>query len=136
MGAVINVCIIIITIAVVSLIIMMIIALKDVKRVRFKSEKLMDKIEKDLDPVLSAFEQIAEDIRQITSTARCQIEKVDYTADHINKNLNSIIENWVATVNLLHDAVAAPIGDIAAFIRGLSKGVKFFFDNGREIKNQ
>ena len=57
-------------------------------------------------------------------------------ADHINKNLNSIIENWVATVNLLHDAVAEPIGDIAAFIRGLSKGVKFFFDNGREIKNQ
>ena len=136
MGTVVNICIIIITIAIVSFVVVLIIALQDVRRVRVKSEKFMDKIEEGLDPILSSVEQISEDIRQITFTARRQLERVDDTADHINKNINAIVENWIITINLLNDAIADPVLDIAAFLKGLSRGVKFFFDNGRDIKDQ
>ena len=135
MGTVVNICIIIITIAIVSFVVVLIIALQDVRRVRVKSEKFMDKIEEGLDPILSSVEQISEDIRQITFTARRQLERVDDTADHINKNINAIVENWIITINLLNDAIADPVLDIAAFLKGLSRGVKFFFDNGRDIKD-
>ena len=136
MGTVVNICIIIITIAIVSFAVVLIIALQDVRRVRVKSEKFMDKIEEGLDPILSSVEQISEDIRQITLTARRQLERVDDTADYINKNINGIVENWIKTINLLNDAIADPVLDIAAFLKGLSRGVKFFFNNGRDIKDQ
>ncbi|MBW2222509.1 MAG: hypothetical protein KAS98_06110 [Deltaproteobacteria bacterium] len=136
MGTVVNICIIIITIAIVSFIVVLIIALQDVRRVRVKSEKFMDKIEGGLDPILSSVEHISEDIRQITLTARRQLERVDDTADYINKNINAIVENWIKTINLLNDAITDPVLDIAAFLKGLSRGVKFFFDNGRDIKDQ
>lgn len=135
MGTVVNICIIIITIAIVSVAVMLIIVLQDARRVRVKSEKFMDKIEEGLDPILSSVEQISEDIRQITFTARRQLERVDDTADYINKNINGIVENWIKTINLLNDAIADPVLDIAAFLKGLSRGVKFFFDNGRDIKD-
>ena len=135
MSTVVNICIIIITIAIVSVAVMLIIVLQDARRVRVKSEKFMDKIEEGLDPILSSVEQISEDIRQITFTARRQLERVDDTADYINKNINGIVENWIKTINLLNDAIADPVLDIAAFLKGLSRGVKFFFDNGRDIKD-
>ena len=135
MGTVVNICVIIITIAIVSFIVVLIIALQDVRRVRVKSEKLMDKIDKGLNPILSSVEQISEDIRLITSTARRQLERVDSTADYIKKNINGIVENWIKTINLLNDAIAEPVVDIATFLKGLSRGVKFFFDNGRNTKD-
>ena len=136
MSTVVNICIIIITIAIVSFVIGLIIALQNVRRVRVKSEKFMDKIEEGIDPILSSVKQISEDIRQITFTARRQLERVDDTADYINKNINGIVENWIKTVNLLNDAITDPVLDIAAFLKGLSRGVKFFFDNGKNIKTQ
>lgn len=135
MGTVVNICVIIITIAIVSFIVVLIIALQDVRRIRVKSEKLMDKIDEGLNPILSSVDQISEDIRQITSTAKRQLERVDDTADYINKNINGIVENWIKTINLLNDAIAEPVVDVATFLKGLSRGVKFFFDNGRDIKD-
>ena len=135
MGAVVNVCIIIIAIAIVSIIIMVLIALQDVRKMRIKSEKFLDKMEEELHPIISEITQITGDIKQITKTARCQIEKVDSTADVIGKNVNSIVERWMRTVNLLNDSLTEPVEDIAVFLRGFSKGLKFFFGNGRDIKN-
>ena len=135
MNAVINVCIIIITIAIVSLIIMLISVMKDVRRVRLKSEKLLDTIEDAINPIFFEIKQATENIRKITYTTRCQIEKVDSTADHITENLNKIVEKWIITVNVLNDALTEPIGDIVSLLKGVSKGVRFFFNNNREEKN-
>jgi len=107
----------------------------DVRRMRIKSESFLDKIEGELNPITSEITQIAEDIRQITHTARCQIEKVDSTADFINKNVNNVFERWITTLNTLHDAIAEPVGDIVVFLKGFSRGIKFFFGNGRDINN-
>ena len=135
MDTVVNVCIITVTISIVFLIIMLIIALKDVRRMRIKSERFLDKIEQELNPIISEIAQITEDIRQITHAARSQIEKGASTADFINKNVNSIVEKWIRTFNSLHDAIAEPVGDIAVFLKGVSRGVRLFFGNGRDINN-
>jgi len=114
---------------------MLIIALQDVRSMRIRSERFLDKIEQDLIPITSGFSQITEDIRQITYAARCQIEKVDSAVDLVNKNVNSIIEKWVATINVLNDAVVEPIEEIAVFLKGFSKGLKYFFGNGKDNKD-
>jgi hypothetical protein len=66
--------------------------------------------------------------------ARSQIEQVDLTATTLNKDVKTILKQWTKTTYLLHDVVDEPAVDIAAFLRGISRGVKFFFNNGRAIK--
>ena len=134
MAAVVNVCIIVLTISVVSIIVMLVIALKDVQRMRIKSEKFLDKMDQGITPILSEVTLITEDIRQITYTARCQIEKVDSTADVINKNVNSVVERWIKTFNSLNDAIVEPAEEIAILLKGFSKGLKYFFSDVRDIK--
>ena len=134
MAAVVNVCIIVLTISVVSIIVMLLIALKDVQRMRIKSEKFLDKMDQGITPILSEVTLITEDIRQITYTARCQIEKVDSTADVINKNVNSVVERWIKTFNSLNDAIVEPAEEIAILLKGFSKGIKYFF-SVRDIKD-
>jgi len=134
MAAVVNVCIIVLTISVISIIVMLVIALKDVQRMRIKSEKFLDKMDQGITPILSEVTLITEDIRQITYTARCQIEKVDSTADIINKNVNSVVERWIKTFNSLNDAIVEPAEEIAILLKGFSKGIKYFF-SVRDIKD-
>ena len=134
MEAVVNVCIIVLTISLVSIIVMLVIALKDVHRMRIKSEKFLDKMDQVITPILSEITLITEDIRQITYTARCQIEKVDSTADVINKNVYSVVERWINTFNSLNDAIVEPLEEIAVLLKGFSRGFKYFFSEGRDIK--
>jgi len=134
MGEVVNVCIIVLTISVVSIIVMLVIALKNVQRMRIKSEKFLDKMDQGITPILSEVTLITEDIRRITYTARCQIEKVDSTADVINKNVNSVVERWIKTFNSLNDAIVEPVEEIAILLKGFSKGLKYFFSDVRDIK--
>jgi uncharacterized protein YoxC len=135
METVFNICIIIVTIAIVSFIIMLFATLKDVRRMRIRSENFLDEMEQGINPIISEIKQIAEDVRQITYTARCQIEKVDSATDFINENVNSIVGSWIKTANLLHDAINEPVEDMAVFLKGFSKGFKFFFGNGRNVRN-
>ena len=135
MAAVVNVCIIVLTISVVSIIVMLVIALIDVKRMRIKSEKFLDKMDQGITPILSEVTLITEDIRQITYKARCQIEKVDSTADVINNNINSVVERWIKTFNSLNDAIVEPAEEIAILLKGFSKGLKYFFGDVRDIKD-
>ena len=135
MGTVVNVCVIILTVAVVSMIVALIIAMRDVQRMRKKSEHFLDKMEQGLNPILLEITMITKDIRQITSTARSQIEKVDSTTDVINESLNSIVERWVRTLNSLSDAIVEPVDEIAVFLKGFSRGLKYFFGDGRNLKD-
>lgn len=134
METVVNMCVIIVTIAIVSIIILLLIALQDVRKMRIRSERFLDKMEQDLNPIVSGVARITEDIRQITYTARSQIEKIDSTTDAIGKNLNSVLERWIRTADLLNDAVIEPIEDMAAFLKGFSKGFRYFFGDGRDSK--
>ena len=134
MVTIVDVCMIIITLALVSLIAGLIFVLLDVRKMRSTTELFMQKIEHELTPVLSNLERISGDLSAMSTTIRQQVEKVDLTATNVNKNVNSVVDQWTKTATVLHDAVDDSVVDIAAFIRGLSRGVKFFFNNGRTHK--
>ena len=134
MVTVIDVCMIIITIAILSLIVPVIILLRDIRSMRSTTENVMEKIEGELTPLISNLKNISDDLSSISTAARTQIEQVDLTATALNKNVKTIVEQWTRTAYLLHDAIDESAVDIAAFIRGISRGVKFFFSNGRAIR--
>ena len=134
MVTVIDVCMIIITIAILALIIPLIFLLRDVRSLRSTTENVMGKVEGELTPLISNLKNITDDFSSITSAARTQIEQVDLTATALNKNVKTIVEQWTRTAYLLHDVIDESAVDIAAFIRGISRGVKFFFSNGRAIR--
>ncbi len=134
MVTIVDVCMIIITLALVSLIAGLILVLLDVRKMRSTTEQFMQKIEHELTPVLSNAERISGDLLAMSTTIRQQVEKVDLTATNVNKNLNSVIDQWIKTATIFHDAVDDSVVDIVSFIRGLSRGVKFFFNNGRTHK--
>ena len=134
MVTIVDVCIVIITLALVSLIAGLILVLLDVRKMRSTTEQFMQKIEHELIPVLSNVERISGDLSAMSTTIRQQVEKVDFTATHVNKNVNAVIDQWSRTATILHDAVDDSVVDVVAFIRGLSRGVKFFFNNGRTPK--
>jgi len=134
MVTIIDVCMIIITIAILSLIVPVIILLRDIRSMRSTTENVMEKIEGELTPLISNLKNISDDLSSISTAARTQIEQVDLTATALNKNVKTIVEQWTRTAYLLHDVVDESAVDIAAFIRGLSRGVKFFFSNGRAIR--
>ena len=134
MVTVIDVCMIIITIAILLLIVPLIILLRDVRSMRSTTENVMGKIEGELTPLISNLKNISDDLSSISTAARTQIEQVDLTATALNKNVKTIVEQWTRTAYLLHDVIDESAVDIAAFIRGISRGVKFFFSNGRAIR--
>ena len=131
MVTIVDVCMIIITLALVSLIAGLILVLLDVRKMRSTTEQFMEKVEHELTPVLSNLGRISGDLSAVSTTIRSQVENVDLTATNVNKNVNSVIDQWTRTATLLHDAVDDSVLDIAAFVRGVSRGVKFFFNNGR-----
>ena len=134
MVTIIDVCMIIITIAILSLIIPLITLLRDVRSMKSTTEDVMGKIEGQLTPLISHLKTITSDLSAISSTARTQIEQVDLTATTLNKNVKTIVEQWTRTAYLLHDVIDESAVDIAAFLRGISRGVKFFFNNGRAVR--
>lgn len=127
MELVICVCLVIITVSFILLIGALIFILREISRIGKVTEKMTERVEKDLTPVLTLLHKASEDIACVTDTVRSQMARVDVTADHISQRLLSLTETVTKTGYLLHDAVAEPLIDLAAFLRGFSRGVKFFF---------
>ena len=103
---------------------------------RISTEQFLGKLENELGPVLRNAEKITSDLAALSSTARLQVEQVDLTATNINKNVSSLVEQWTRSATILHDAIDDSVLDIAAFIRGVSRGVKFFFNNGKPLRDR
>lgn len=133
MVTIVDVCMIIITLAIVSLIAGLIFVLLDVRKMRNTAEQFMGNIEHQLTPLLSNIERITGDLAAMSATVREQVENVDLTATNVNRNVNTVVDQWIRTATILHDAIDDSVLDIAALIRGVSRGVKFFFNNGKSL---
>ena len=133
MVTIVDVCMIIITLALVSLIAGLIFVLLDVRKMRNTTEQFMGNIEPQLTPLLSNIERITGDLAAMSATVREQVENVDLTATNVNRNVNTVVDQWTRTATILHDAIDDSVLDIAALIRGVSRGVKFFFNNGKSL---
>jgi len=133
MVTIVDVCIIIITLAIVSLIAGLVFILLDVRKMRNTTEQFMGNLEHQLAPLLTNIEKITGDLAGMSSTIREQVENVDLTATNVNRNVNSVVDQWTRTATILHDAIDDSVLDIAALLRGVSRGVKFFFNNGKAL---
>ena len=133
MVTIVDVCIIIITLAIVSLIAGLVFILLDVRKMRNTTEQFMGNIEHQLTPLLSNIERITGDLASMSSTIKEQVENVDLTATNVNRNVNTVVDQWTRTATILHDAIDDSVLDIAALIRGVSRGVKFFLNNGKSL---
>jgi hypothetical protein len=126
---VICVCLVIITGALVLLIGAVVFILIEVRRMSKETEKLIARLEEGVNPILGMLNKVSADIAGVTGTVRSQVARVDMTAEHIGQNLLALTETFTKTGYLLHDALAEPLIDLAAFLRGLSRGISFFFVN-------
>ena len=131
MVTIVDVCMIIITLALVSLIAGLIFVLLDVRKMRNTTEQFMGNIEHQLTPLFSNLERITGDLAAMSATVREQVENVDLTATNVNRNVNTVVDQWTRTATILHDAIDDSVLDIAALLRGVSRGVQFFFNNGK-----
>ncbi len=131
MNAIMTVCFVILTAVFVGIIIILGMAVQDIRRMRVRLVDFLDTMEHELKPLFSEIARIAEDVREITFTTRCQVEKVESTSEFINKNLHDIMERWVVTINLVTDALTEPLENVAFFLKGLSKGIQYLWSDGK-----
>jgi hypothetical protein len=126
------ICLIIITLSLVLLIGAMLFMLLEIRKLSKATEKLITHVEAGVTPALAMLSRLSEDIAGVTSTIRLQVERVDQTADHLTKNLIGLVETWTTTGYVLHDAVVEPLVDLAALLRGLNRGIRFFFSDKKK----
>ncbi len=131
MITIVDVCMIIITLSLVLLISGLYFIIVDLRKARRRTEEFMDNLEKELVPLIANLRTASDDIKTMSTTLRSQVEKVDLTTTTVSRNVNSVVEQWTRTATILHEAVDDSVMDIAAFIKGVSRGVKFFFGNGK-----
>jgi uncharacterized protein YoxC len=124
---VICVCLIIITAALVVLIAAMIFILLEVRRLGKLTENLITHLKTGVNPVLTMLTKVSQDVAGVTDTVRVQVERVDVVADQIGKSLLSLVDTYAKTGYVLHNAIAEPLIDLAAFMKGLSRTFNFFF---------
>ena len=124
---VISVCLIIITAALVVLIAAMIFILLEVRRLGKLTENLITHLETGVNPVLTMLTKVSRDVAGVTDTVRVQVQRVDVVADQIGKSLISLVDTYTKTGYVLHNAIAEPLIDLAAFMKGLSRTFNFFF---------
>jgi len=124
---VICVCLVIITAALVLLIAAMIFILLEVRRLSKVTENLMAHLEKGVNPVLTMLDKVSQDVAGVTDSVRVQVQRVDLVADQIGKSLISLVDTYTKTGYVLHNAIAEPLIDLAAFMKGLSRTFNFFF---------
>ncbi len=124
---VICVCLIIITAALVVLIAAMVFILLEVRRFGRLTENLITHLETGVNPVLTMLNKVSRDVAGVTDTVRVQVQRVDVVADQIGKSLLSLVDTYAKTGYVLHNAIAEPLIDLAAFMKGLSRTFNFFF---------
>jgi len=125
-NTVVIICLITITIALVILIGALIIQFLEVRRLCKAAEKLITHVERGVSPALIMLAKLSEDTARVTDTVRSRVERLDRTADHLTEDLASLVDTWTKTGYLLHDALVEPLVDMAALLKGLTRGVTFF----------
>ena len=135
MDIIVKVCMVILTIAVVALVAMVIMVLQDVRKTRIKLVDFLEKMERELIPLITEVTHISEDLKEVTFTARSQFEKIESTTEFISKNVQDIIERWITTLTVVNNALAEPVENIAVFLKGFAKGIKYFFGDGRNSEH-
>jgi len=123
------ICLISITLSVIVFAVCSIMFTREVKKTREMLTEFVQKVERELVPLTVEVRRIAEDIGSVTKITRHQLERVDSSINYASSNLIMIIDGVVRTVNAVRQSILAPFNNIAALLKGVSRGVEYFFRN-------
>jgi len=123
------VCLIIIALSMVAFAVASIIVALEIKKTRENLSQFIEKLDREIVPLTAEIRLIAEDVRSVTKIARYQLERVDSSINYASSNLLTIIDGVVKTISAVRQGILAPFNNIAAILKGVSRGVEYFFRN-------
>ena len=123
------VCLIIIALSMVAFAVASIIVALEIKKTRENLSQFIEKLYREIVPLTAEIRLIAEDVRSVTKIARYQLERVDSSINYASSNLLTIIDGVVKTISAVRQGILAPFNNIAAILKGVSRGVEYFFRN-------
>ena len=123
------VCLIIIALSMVAFAVASIIVALEIKKTRENLSQFIEKLYREIVPLTAEIRLIAEDVRSVTKIARYQLERVDSSINYASSNLLTIIDGVVKTVSAVRQGILAPFNNISAILKGVSRGVEYFFRN-------
>ena len=123
------VCLIIIALSIVAFAVASIIVALEIKKTRENLSQFIEKLDREIVPLTAEIRLIAEDVRSVTKIARYQLERVDSSINYASSNLLTIIDGVVKTISAVRQGILAPFNNIAAILKGVSRGVEYFFRN-------
>jgi predicted PurR-regulated permease PerM len=101
----------------------------EIKKTRENLSQFIEKLDREIVPLTAEIRLIAEDVRSVTKIARYQLERVDSSINYASSNLLTIIDGVVKTISAVRQGILAPFNNIAAILKGVSRGVEYFFRN-------
>ena len=126
------VCLIIIALSMVAFAVASIIVALEIKKTRENLSQFIEKLDREIVPLTVEIRQIAEDVRSVTKITRYQLERIDSSINYATSNLLTIINSVVRTVGVVRYGILSPFNNIAAILKGVSRGVEYFFRKKKE----
>jgi predicted PurR-regulated permease PerM len=123
------VCLIIIALSMVAFAVASIIVALEIKKTRENLSQFIEKLDREIVPLTVEIRQIAEDVRSVTKITRYQLERIDSSINYASNNLIAVIDGVVRTINTVRHGILSPFNNIAAILKGVSRGVEYFFRN-------
>jgi uncharacterized protein YoxC len=123
------VCLIIIALSMVAFAVASIIVALEIKKTRENLSQFIEKLDREIVPLTVEIRQIAEDVRSVTKITRYQLERIDSSINYASNNLINVIDGVVRTINTVRYGILSPFNNIAAILKGVSRGVEYFFRN-------
>ncbi|MCX5886298.1 MAG: DUF948 domain-containing protein [Proteobacteria bacterium] len=126
------VCLIIIALSLVAFAVASIVVALEIKKTRENLNRVIEKVDREIVPLTVEIRKIAEDVRSVTKIARYQLERVDSSINYASSNLLTIIDGVAKTVGAVRQGILAPFYNISAILKGVSRGVEYFFRDKKE----
>jgi hypothetical protein len=101
----------------------------EIKKTRENLSQFIEKLDREIVPLTVEIRQIAEDVRSVTKITRYQLERIDSSINYASNNLINVIDGVVRTINTVRYGILSPFNNIAAILKGVSRGVEYFFRN-------
>ena len=123
------ICLITIALSLVAFAVASIIVALEIKKTREHLNRLIEKVDREIVPLTAEVRLIAEDVRSVTKITRYQLERIDSSINYATSNLLNIIDSVVRTVGAVRHGILSPFNNITAILKGVSRGVEYFFRN-------
>jgi len=123
------ICLITIALSLVAFAVASIIVAFEIRKTSEHLSQFIEKVDREIVPLTAEVRLIAEDVRSMTKIARYQLERVDSSINYASSNLLTIIDGVVKTVSAVRKGILAPFNNISALLKGVSRGVEYFFRN-------